>query len=276
VARLGLRVAVLTNGSLLWRDDVRVELVDADLVSVKVDAVEEATWRCLDRPVGTIRLDAVVEGIRRFAAEFRGDLVTETMLVAGVNDDEASVRRTAAFVSAIEPLRAYLAIPTRPPKDVGPRPDARGRPASGRRLPVVRAAHRPAPRGRARRLRPVDEPGPGPARHRGRPPDDRSGCTGLPHPLGWRLVDRATAPGPRTPGARKTRRADVPSAGPTGCATGSDEGRSVSQGQATPRRAIASSSRASRRPMDGPWSPPPGGPARTALQPPLHGYLGGP
>jgi wyosine [tRNA(Phe)-imidazoG37] synthetase (radical SAM superfamily) len=45
VAALGTKVAVLTNGTLLWRDDVREELAPADWVSVKIDTVDEATWQ---------------------------------------------------------------------------------------------------------------------------------------------------------------------------------------------------------------------------------------
>jgi wyosine [tRNA(Phe)-imidazoG37] synthetase (radical SAM superfamily) len=117
VAALGVKAAVITNGSLLWRDDVRTELMPADWVSLKIDTVDDATYRRLNRPIGDLRLEAVLDGMRRFAAEYRGDLVTETMLVAGLNDDEASIRRTAAFVSALDPLRAYVAIPTRPPAE---------------------------------------------------------------------------------------------------------------------------------------------------------------
>ncbi len=114
VAALGLKVAVLTNGSLLWRDDVRAELATADSVSIKVDTVDGTTWRRLNRPIGRLRLEAVLDGMRRFAAEYRGDLVTETMIVAGLNDDDAAVSATSAFVSALGPLQAYVAIPTRP------------------------------------------------------------------------------------------------------------------------------------------------------------------
>lgn len=127
VAALGVKVAVLSNGSLLWRDDVRAELAPADLVSLKVDSVDEQIWRRLNRPIGRLRLEAVLDGMRRFVAGYRGDLVTETMLVAGLNDDEASIGRMAEFLSALEPLRAYISIPTRPPAEAwvhAPSPDA--------------------------------------------------------------------------------------------------------------------------------------------------------
>lgn len=117
VADLGLKVAVLTNGTLLSREDIREELSRADWVSVKVDTVDEPTWRRLNRPIGNLELEMVLDGMRRFAAEFRGDLVTETMLVEGINDDEVSIEQTARFIGALEPLRAYVAIPTRPPAE---------------------------------------------------------------------------------------------------------------------------------------------------------------
>jgi wyosine [tRNA(Phe)-imidazoG37] synthetase (radical SAM superfamily) len=124
VASLGPDVAVITNGSLLWRYDVRAELAAADLVSIKVDTVDDQTWRRINRPIGSLRLETVLDGMRRFATDYGGTLLTETMLVAGINDDERAVRETAAFVSALEPMRAYVGVPTRPPAEPLVRPPA--------------------------------------------------------------------------------------------------------------------------------------------------------
>jgi wyosine [tRNA(Phe)-imidazoG37] synthetase (radical SAM superfamily) len=63
-----------------------------------------------------------LEGIRDFAGIFEGELVTETMLVKGVNDDEANLRETARFLGEIQPNVSYLAIPTRPPAEEWVRP----------------------------------------------------------------------------------------------------------------------------------------------------------
>jgi wyosine [tRNA(Phe)-imidazoG37] synthetase (radical SAM superfamily) len=117
VAALGIRVAVLTNGSLLWRDDVRADLAAAQTVSIKVDTVDEGIWHRLNRPIGRLRLEAVLDGMRRFAHEHPGDLVTETLLVEGVNDAPAAIAQTASFVAELGPRRAYVAIPTRPPAE---------------------------------------------------------------------------------------------------------------------------------------------------------------
>jgi len=53
---------------------------------------------------------------------FEGELATETMLVKGVNDNEANLRETARFLGEIQPKVAYLAIPTRPPAEEWVRP----------------------------------------------------------------------------------------------------------------------------------------------------------
>jgi len=109
-----LRVAVITNASLLWREDVREDLAAADWVSLKVDTVDERTWRRLNRPIRTLDLAVVLDGMRRFAEEFHGYLATETMLVDGLNDDEANVRGVAGFVQSLRPSHAYLSVPVRP------------------------------------------------------------------------------------------------------------------------------------------------------------------
>jgi len=114
---LGLPTAVISNSSLIWRQDVRQELAGADWVSLKVDAVEEAVWRRIDRPHGRLALSSILEGVTAFARQYRGELVTETMLVAGVNDGERHLKALASFLAHIQPERAYLSIPTRPPAE---------------------------------------------------------------------------------------------------------------------------------------------------------------
>ncbi len=114
---LGIRIAVISNASLIWREDVRAELMTADWVSLKVDAVRIPTWRQVDRPHGSLSLDAILEGIRTFAGDFKGDFVTETMLVDGVNDNEDDLVELAEFLGEIQPAIAYLSIPTRPPAE---------------------------------------------------------------------------------------------------------------------------------------------------------------
>jgi wyosine [tRNA(Phe)-imidazoG37] synthetase (radical SAM superfamily) len=89
----------------------------ADWVSLKVDAVRLPTWRQIDRPHGSLTLQAILDGIRTFADDFKGDFVTETMLVDGVNDNEGDLVEIAEFLGEIQPATSYLSIPTRPPAE---------------------------------------------------------------------------------------------------------------------------------------------------------------
>jgi wyosine [tRNA(Phe)-imidazoG37] synthetase (radical SAM superfamily) len=112
---LGLKIAVISNSSLIRREDVREDLRKADWVSLKVDSTRADAWRQVDRPHGSLVLDSILEGVSEFAASFGGRLVTETMLVRGINDSRAHLEEVAEFVSQVHPSVAYLSIPTRPP-----------------------------------------------------------------------------------------------------------------------------------------------------------------
>jgi wyosine [tRNA(Phe)-imidazoG37] synthetase (radical SAM superfamily) len=119
---LGIPMAVITNGSLLGRADVRADLTEADWVSVKVDAVREEAWRRVNRPHGRVPLGPMLDGAQAFAAGFAGHLVTETMVLDGLNDGEEELRATAGFVAELSPATAYLAVPVRPPAEPWARP----------------------------------------------------------------------------------------------------------------------------------------------------------
>lgn len=119
---LGIPIAVITNSSLLSRADARADLAQADWVSLKVDAVVEPAWRLIDRPHGQLALSAILDGAVEFARCFAGELVTETMLVAGINDGWAQLTAAADFIAGLAPATAYLAIPTRPPAEAWVQP----------------------------------------------------------------------------------------------------------------------------------------------------------
>ena len=119
---LNARTAVITNGSLIDRPDVRDDLATADLVSLGIDAVTESAWRRVNRPHGLLRLGAILQGMTRFASSFGGDLITETQLVRDVNDGEDQIAAIAAFLAILKPAKAYVAVPTRPPAEQWVRP----------------------------------------------------------------------------------------------------------------------------------------------------------
>ena len=115
VKSLGLKIAVISNASLIWRDDVRQDLQKADWVSLKVDAVSRQIWRRINRPQKLLKLERILDGMINFANIFKGELTTESMLIRGINDNGEEIERAADFLAKLKPKAAYLAIPTRPP-----------------------------------------------------------------------------------------------------------------------------------------------------------------
>lgn len=119
---VGIPIAVITNASLLWREEVREELLAADFVSLKVDAVSHDLWRRINRPHKNLKLDTILDGIKQFARSFKGILVSETMLIDGVNYED-ELEKIANFLEGLVKLdRAYIAIPTRPPTEMWVKP----------------------------------------------------------------------------------------------------------------------------------------------------------
>lgn len=114
---LGIPVAVITNSSLIWQPEVRNNLMRADWVSLKVDAVEDKIWRKIDHPHRKLNLELILEGALEFSRSFKGKLVTETMLIENINDPDQHLAKVADFLSNIKPDTAYIAIPTRPPAE---------------------------------------------------------------------------------------------------------------------------------------------------------------
>lgn len=80
-------------------------------------AVNETIWRRVDRPHGTLNHRVVLDGMKEFADVYQGELNTETMLIQGLNDDAEEAERIAGFLEDLNPDKAYIAIPTRPPAE---------------------------------------------------------------------------------------------------------------------------------------------------------------
>ena len=113
---LGIPLAILTNSSLIWREDVREDLLNFDFVSLKVHAVSEPLWRKVDRPHKSLNLEKILEGMLEFRREFKGQIVTETMLIDGIDYGD-EFERIAEFLRELRPDKSYIAVPTRPPAE---------------------------------------------------------------------------------------------------------------------------------------------------------------
>lgn len=110
-------VAVLTNGTLLSRPEVRERLLEADLVVPSLDAGDSRKFNYVNRPHPDIDFESVVKGLIEFGREFRNHLWIEVFLLGGVTGLEPEVQKIAQIVEKIRPEKVQLNTVARPPAE---------------------------------------------------------------------------------------------------------------------------------------------------------------
>jgi len=108
---LDIPVAVITNSSLLMRQDVRDELAQADVVIAKLDAPDETLFYRINRPRIKYRLSDIIEAIGLFSDAYRGKLAIDMMFIEANKDRAAEMARIARELS---PDTVQLNTPLRP------------------------------------------------------------------------------------------------------------------------------------------------------------------
>lgn len=118
-------VTVLTNSTLLTRPEVRAELLAADRVVPSLDAVNQDVFENVNRPHPTLRIEEIIEGLKAFRSEFKGEIWLEIMLVKGVNDGLSHIRRLRDVIAELQPDRVQLNTVVRPPAEAAALPLSR-------------------------------------------------------------------------------------------------------------------------------------------------------
>jgi len=110
-------LAVLTNGSLLFQEEVRNSLLDADVVLPSLDAVTPFLFEHINRPHPSFKIEEIISGLIRFRNRYRGQIWLEIVFCRGVNDGNEEVDRFKKVIEKIQPDRVQLNTPFRPPTE---------------------------------------------------------------------------------------------------------------------------------------------------------------
>ena len=119
-------VAVLTNSSLLWMEEVSDELMGADFALPSVDAVSEEAFVKIDRPIEGLSPEKILDGIHRFSRIYKGRLIPEVMLITGINDSDFEIKKIVKYLEKLNPDRVQLNVVDRCTTEEGtqsPSPD---------------------------------------------------------------------------------------------------------------------------------------------------------
>ncbi|MFC1668845.1 radical SAM protein [Spirochaetota bacterium] len=108
------KVAVLTNGSLLWKPVVRKSLEEADVVIPSLDGVTAEVFNSICRPADGLKPEKIIDGMVAFRSEFKGEVIVEVFIIPGVNDMEAELEKIKEVCRKINPHMIQLNSMDRP------------------------------------------------------------------------------------------------------------------------------------------------------------------
>jgi wyosine [tRNA(Phe)-imidazoG37] synthetase (radical SAM superfamily) len=110
-------VAVLTNGSLLYLEEVSDALMNADVVIPSLDAGTRTGFLKVNRPCPSIDFEKMCEGIVEFSKNFTGKVWLEVMVVKGYNDRDEEIAKIASFANRMKVDKIQLNTVVRPPAE---------------------------------------------------------------------------------------------------------------------------------------------------------------
>ncbi len=115
-------VAVLTNGSLFWRQETREKVKNADIILPTLSAGTNSAFRRIHRPCVELDLEKVSQGLEKLRQEYLGKIYLEVVLLKGFNDGEEELARLKEEIERIGPDRVQLNTVVRPPADPRAKP----------------------------------------------------------------------------------------------------------------------------------------------------------
>ncbi len=110
-------IAVITNGSLLYEEELRKDLLGADIVLPSLDAVSSEVFMIINRPCSGISIEKVIEGMVEFRKVYKGQIWLEILFCRGVNDSKEELLKMKKTVDQILPDRIHLNTVVRPPSE---------------------------------------------------------------------------------------------------------------------------------------------------------------
>ncbi|OHB78638.1 MAG: hypothetical protein A2Z25_16725 [Planctomycetes bacterium RBG_16_55_9] len=114
-----IRTAVLTNGTLLYRPDVRADCAKADVVMPSLDAGDEQTFEKINRPCRDISIENLISGLCKLREEYAGQIWLEVFLIEPINTGTEQIARIKDAIERIKPDKIHLNTAVRPTAEPG-------------------------------------------------------------------------------------------------------------------------------------------------------------
>ncbi len=107
-------VCLITNGSLFYKQEIREQVLRADLVIPSLDAGCDETFQKINQPNKAIEFDKMVDGLIKFSHLYKGSLWLEVFIIEGVNDNADEMGKIADIASKMKLEKLQLLTADRP------------------------------------------------------------------------------------------------------------------------------------------------------------------
>ena len=119
--RFNKKLLILSNSSTINNPQIQQILKKLDIVKLSLDTTNPKTFKKIDRPLDTIKIDDIIKGIKEFSKIYKGELIIEILVVQGINDKIEEFVELNKVLSQINPTRVDISTIDRPPAyDVKP------------------------------------------------------------------------------------------------------------------------------------------------------------
>jgi len=112
-----IKVALLTNGALFWKEEIRQRVLKADIIMPTLSSAFDHTFREIHRPHPGLDLATIINGLKMLRQDYKGQIFLEVVFLAGVNDTKREVEALKNLVEQISPEKIQLNTVVRPPAD---------------------------------------------------------------------------------------------------------------------------------------------------------------
>jgi wyosine [tRNA(Phe)-imidazoG37] synthetase (radical SAM superfamily) len=107
-------LCLLTNGTLFTDPRVRADVARVDLVIPSLDSATEKGFQLINRPQEDLSCAAMIDGLVKLRAEFKGEIRLEIFIVPGINDTPHELAALKKAIEQIKPDRVQLGTLDRP------------------------------------------------------------------------------------------------------------------------------------------------------------------
>jgi wyosine [tRNA(Phe)-imidazoG37] synthetase (radical SAM superfamily) len=110
----GYKIALITNSSLLWREDVINDIKSCDLILPSLDAVSQQAFQKINHPYHSMQINEIINGLIELRRKSKAAMWLEIFIIPGLNDGIRELNKFKKIIKQINPDKIQLNTLDRP------------------------------------------------------------------------------------------------------------------------------------------------------------------